>query len=86
MRPVLFSQASWRGLGVTDPGGWPGGWVRCVFRGSSLSSEKESAPALRDLGVGGVDSEIRTHMGRVGIRLGQGWGPGGRALGLGGLE
>lgn len=58
--------------------------MRCVIRGLSLSFEKEPRPALGDLGVGSADSEMRTHVGRVGIRLGPGWGPGGRAPGLGG--
>lgn len=30
---------------------------------------------LGDLGVGSTDLETGTNMGRVGIRLGQGWGP-----------
>lgn len=32
-------------------------------------------PGLGDLGVGSTDLETWTNMGRVGIRLGPGWGP-----------
>lgn len=41
----------------------------------SLSLEKEPMSGLGDLGVGSTDLETWTNMGRVGIRLGPGWGP-----------
>lgn len=40
-----------------------------------MSLEKERTMVLRDLGVGSADLETWTNMGRVGIRLGRGWGP-----------